>query len=309
MVATFLMVARQVLVLFILMAIGAVANRTNLINQTVVKGMTNIVLYFVTPCVIMESFKREMNSSLVRNLFITLAFALAAHLIGILLATLCIHEENRQKEAVLRFATVFSNCGFMSLPIEEAILGADGVFYGAVFIAVFNVVQWTYGLALMSGGEEKITARKLILNPGIIGVLLGILVFVFQIQFPEVIDEPMQFMADLNTPVPMLIIGFYLGNLRLTHFLHYKKQYLSVVLRLIVVPVLVLLLMLPFHVPTTVAVVCAIASSAPTAAATAMFATKYDKDAQLGAQMVSISTLFSLITIPLMVTVTQLLIH
>lgn len=304
--STFLMVGQQVLVLLILMLLGAIASRTNLIDQKAVRGMTNVVLYFVTPCIIVISFEREMDSKLIHNLLITLVIAVVTHVLGILLSILFIHDKSRQKQSVLRYGVAFSNCGFMSIPIEQALLGADGVFYGAVFMAVFNVFQWTYGLALMSGGEEKVSAKKLILNPGILAVLVGIVVFVLQIQIPSVLELPMGYMADLNTPIPMLVIGYYLGSLRLSHLTQNKKQYLAYFLRLILIPGLTLVILLPFHIDTTVAVVSAIAGSAPVAATTAMFATKFKQDAQLAAQMVSVSTLFSLVTIPLIVTIAQL---
>lgn len=307
MAATFGLVGTQVMVLFLLMLIGAVCNRTHLINETTVKGMTEIVLYFVTPCVIIKSFQRQMNVELIRNLFITAGVAFASYLIAILLANLLIHDKNDTKEVVLRFGSIFGNCGFMSLPIEQALLGDEGVFYGAVYIAVFNVVVWTYGLAIMSGDKKNITVRKLILNPGIIGVILGIFVFLLQIKLPNIIEQPVEFMAALNTPMPMLIIGYYLGNLKLHHLVENKKQYLSMLLKLVIVPAVTLLLMVPMHLETIVVMVVAIACSAPTAANTAMFSTKYNRDPQLGAQMVSVSTLFSLLTIPTLVALASLI--
>lgn len=299
--------ARQVLILFILMSLGAAANRMKMIDEHVVKGVANIVLYFVTPCVIISSFQREMNAQLIRGLFITAAAAAASHILAILLGRLLIHDMDREREIVYRFGVVFGNCGFMSLPIEQAILGDDGVFYGAIYVAVFNVFLWTYGLKVMSEGKERITAKKLILNPGIIGLAVGVFVFALQITFPDIIETPIEYIADLNTPVPMIIIGYYLGNLKLTDLTQNKRQYFSIFLRLVVVPAITIAILLPFHVDPKVLIVCAIASSAPTAATTSMFSAKYDKDAQMAAQMVSVSTLFSLITIPLITAAAEIL--
>ncbi len=307
MLTTFSLVGQQVIVLFILMLLGAISNRTKLINEATVKGMTELVLFFVTPCVIIQSFQREMNMALVRNLLITAGVAFFSFFLSILFANLLIKDKDDTKQVVLRFGAIFGNCGFMSLPIEQALLGADGVFYGAVYIGVFNVVVWTYGLAIMSGGKENITAKKLVLNPGIIGVLLGLLVFLLQIKLPNILETPVDFMAALNTPVPMIIIGYYLGNLRLHHLVENTKQYLSMFLKLVFVPALTVLFMWPLHLDPTVTLVVAIACSAPSAANTAMFSTKYNRDPQLGAQMVSVSTLFSLITIPTLVALTSLI--
>lgn len=101
--------------------------------------------------------------------------ATAVMVATILLVSL-VFKGKDSKKRVLRFATVFSNCAFMSFPLQEAVLGDDGLFYGAVFVAVFNILVWTYGLVCMSGDIKEISAKKLITNPGIIGVVIAIII-------------------------------------------------------------------------------------------------------------------------------------
>lgn len=307
MVSTMLTVGHQIVILFILIAIGIICKKVGFLNETVVKGMNNIVLYFVTPCLMMQSFQRDKNPSLMKGLLVATIAAFASHFIAILLAHLIIHDKDRANELIMRFAVIFGNCGFMTLPIQQAILGADGVFYGAMFIAVFNVILWTYGLKTMSAGEEKITVRKLIVNPGIIGMLLGLILFLTQFRFPEVIEAPIDYIAGLNVPVPMFIIGYYLGNLKFKDLTQNKKQYLAIALRLLGVPLLTMAVMLPFKVDPTVFVAVSIGSCSPVAAKAVMFATKYDKNPELGSEMVSVSTLFSLITMPVMISLSEVL--
>jgi len=232
-----------------------------------------------------------------KGLLLTCIFGFASHILAILVANLAIHDKDRASELIMRFGVIFGNCGFMSLPIQRAILGDDGVFYGAVFIAVFNVVLWTYGLKTISEGTEKITVRKLLLNPGIIGMVLGLLVFLTGFRFPDIVEQPIEYIADLNTPIPMFIIGYYLGNLHWKDLTSNKKQYIAILLRTIGVPFLTMAIMLPFHIDPVVFIAVTIASCSPVAAKAAMFATKYDKNPQLGSEMVSVSTLMSLITI------------
>lgn len=306
MLENFLTVGHQVMVLFVLMAIGAVTNRCKLIDASAVNGMTNLVLYFVTPCVIISSFQREANFDLFKGLLFTGGLALLIHIIFIAVTNVMIHEADKGKEKVFKFAAVFSNCGFMSLPIQEALLGDIGVFYGSVYVAVFNVVLWTYGLAMMSGDAKEIKVSKLLVNPGIIGIFFGMLIFVFQIDLPSIVSSPIEYMASLNTPLPMVIIGYYLGDLSLEHLKSDKKQYVAIGLRLLVLPLLAIAVLKLFGVEDTIAVVCTIASCAPVAAVTAMFANRFNRDARLASQMVSISTLFSLVTIPLMVALVQM---
>ena len=303
------MVGHQVLILFILIGVGVICNKVHFLTETVVKGMNNIVLYFVTPCLMLVSFQRAKEPSLMKGLLLTCIFGFASHILAILVANLAIHDKDRASELIMRFGVIFGNCGFMSLPIQRAILGDDGVFYGAVFIAVFNVVLWTYGLKTISEGTEKITVWKLLLNPGIIGMVLGLLVFLTGFRFPDIVEQPIEYIADLNTPIPMFIIGYYLGNLHWKDLTSNKKQYIAILLRTIGVPFLTMAIMLPFHIDPVVFIAVTIASCSPVAAKAAMFATKYDKNPQLGSEMVSVSTLMSLITMPLVITASEIIIH
>ncbi len=305
MFANFLVVANQVLVLFVLMLIGVLCNKIKWLDIYAVRKLTNIVLYFVTPCVIISSFSREMEPGLLRGLGITALIAILTFLFGIAYIHLFAKHKDKNVERVYRFGMVFGNCGFMALPLEYAVLGDIGTFYGAVYIAVFNVIVWTYGVWLMSGDKELIKPRALLLNPGILGVVVGVLIFVLQIKLPSVLDMSIGYMADLNTPLPMIIIGYYLGNVKLKSFTDDLMQYYVVFVKLILIPGVSLLAMWLFHVDPTICVVCTIAAAAPTAANTAMFATLYDRDAELGARLLSITTIFSLITLPVLVALAQ----
>lgn len=306
---SFFVVAKQVVILFVLMSVGALCNKTGWLDSKSVKSLTNIVLYFVTPCVIINSFNREMDRALLNGLWVTALLSLGIQAFSIALASLVFRGNKDSENRVYRFATVFSNCGFMGLPLQQALLGSVGAFFGAVYIAIFNVVVWTYGIFEMSGDKNQLSIKKLILNPGILGTVLGLAIFIFGISLPDVISEPVHYLANLNTPLPMIIIGYYLGNLTLDSFKKHRKQYVVIALRLFVIPLVAIAVMRLLKIDPTVAVVCAIACSAPTAANTAMFATLFDRDASLGAQMVSVSTLISLVSIPLVVTAAQLLIH
>ncbi len=298
-------VTQQVVILFMLMSLGIVANKKGWLDAKSVKSITNIVLYFVTPCVIVNSFTREASDELIHGLGITVVVAALTMSLSALLAHLVVKDSDDGKERVFRYAVVFSNCGFMGLPLQQALLGDIGVFYGAGYIAVFNIVVWTYGVWLMSGRKEDVNIKKMLLNPGILGTVAGLLVFAFGIKLPAIIGTPISYMAALNTPLPMIIIGYYLGNLKLENFTSDYKQYFSVFLRLIVIPLFAIVGMHLFGLDKTIMVTCAVAASAPTATNTAMFATLYGRNAELGAQMVSVATLISLITMPLIISLAQ----
>lgn len=301
------MVAQQVVILFILIAVGFLCGKVNFLNANAAKKLTDIVLYIVTPCVMIKSFQREFKPELLLNLGVTALCAAAIFAGTIIISFLAFRDKNQSRNKVLKFGTVFSNCGFMALPLEQAVLGDDGVFYGSVFIAVFNIVLWTYGLCLMSGSKRELSVKKLILNPGILGVIAGLLLFLFSVSLPEVISKPVEYLAGLNTPVPMIIIGYHLSKAKLKKVFSDKWAYAVMALRLVVIPAAAVAAMYACSVRNDILVACAIACAAPTAANTTMFASKFGGDVELSVGIVSSTTLLSVLTMPLIVSLAVML--
>lgn len=207
---------------------GLCAGRLKLLNTGAVKCMADVVLYVAFPCVIVQSFMRRFEPSMLRGLLAAGAAAFAIHAVSILVAHLVFRDKDEARRRVLRFCTVFSNAGYMALPLQSALLGETGVFYGAAYVAVFNLVLWSYGLVTMSGDKKGLSGKKLLLNPGVIGLAAGLLVFLLSIPVPEVLAAPIRHLAALNTPVPMLIIGFYLAQTNLSAALRDGRSYIAI---------------------------------------------------------------------------------
>lgn len=164
---------------------------------------------------------------------------------------------------MLRFGVVFSNAGYMSIPLQKALLGEDGVLVGAAYLVVFNLVLWSYGLLEMSGDRRSLSVKKLVFNPGMIGLAAGLVVFLLPFPLPEVFAVPIRGLSALNTPLPMLVIGYYLGQTDLKQALRDKQAYWAAGLRLVVLPLLSLRGMWLCGLRGTVLVSCMIAVSAP----------------------------------------------
>ena len=297
----FVLIAQQVLVLFILIAVGFACGKAGVITEHASKKMTDIVLYIVTPCVMVNAFQREFTFDLLGQVFLAAGVAPAILIGSILLTQLVFHDKDIARRKVLQFSVIFSNCGFMSLPLQKELLGDEGMFFGSIFVAIFNVVVWTYGLVDMSGDKKVLSLKKLALNPGIIGFVAGMIVFVFGLQLPVFVSQPIRHLANLNTPLPMLIIGYYLTNAKFKQAFTDLGAYIAMALRLLVIPVAVLFAMAPFGLNRDMIIAFVIACSAPTAATTTMFAAKFDRDVELSVGVVAASTLLSIITMPLAV--------
>jgi predicted permease len=301
MIDSFIIVFKQVFILFFLILIGFICGKVGFFKESAAKAMSDLVLYLATPCVIIAAFQREFNPAFLLNLGIAALCAGLIYVVSILLCKCIFRGEKNGEQRVLEFGTVFSNCGFMALPLQVAVLGQDGAFYGAGFLVAFNIFFWTYGVKTMAGQGFKITPKKLLLNPGLIGVALGVLLFVCSISLPELLSSPIGYIGNLNTPLPMIVIGFYLAKANLKRTFKCGKAYVSFLLRLVVIPLLALLVMSLCGVPQTVKVAVVIAASAPVAAGTTMFSAKYNADTELSVSLVSASTLLSIITMPVIV--------
>lgn len=294
-----LMVGNQVIILFVLIAIGFICSKTKILKDNMVKGLTDIILYIVSPCVIINSYQREFEPEMLNGLLIALAASAASFAVDILLVHILVHDKDKKREGVLRFGAVFSNCGFMSLPLQNALLGADGVFYGTTYIAVVNILLWTYGVCVMSGDTKNISVKNIITNPGIIGTILGVVIFVFSVKLPSVISEPLRYLAALNTPIPMLIIGYHLAHTRIK--ISGAPTIISIIFRLIISPAIMLTGLYLFGIRGPIMVACVVAAAAPYAATTTMFSEKFGGDTALSAACVSVTTLISVLTMPLII--------
>ena len=298
------LVSKQVGVLFALMVVGFLCNRRKLLNAVAIKGITELLVLIVTPCVIVHSFiQQKFAVSLLGDLGWALAMSVFAHAVGAAIAFLCLHDRNPNRGGVLRFATIFSNAGFMGIPLEYALLGADGVFFGAMYVVVFNLVCWSLGVAVMCRGMKNVGLRALFVNAGTVGVALGLPFFLFSLKLPEVVGRPVAMLADLNTPLAMIMVGWYLAETDFRPVLRCGAAYGVAALRLVAVPLVVIAAFAGVRacVPalnSVMAVAISTAAAAPTAALTTVIAARYDKDVSTATSLVSGTTLLSILTMP-----------
>ena len=304
MVDGFLLTAQQVGILFALMAVGYVCRRKGLFSNAFVKGCVNLLLLIVTPCLIVHVFQRPFTRELLANLGIALAAAFFAHAVGLFFAETCFRHTDGMKKGVLKFGTVFSNGGFMAIPLEYALLGSEGAFYGAVYVVVFNLLCWTYGLKVMCGHLKDLDRRILFINPGTIGMAVGLPLFLTSTTLPPVIGDPVKYLSELNTPLAMIVIGYYLADARFAAYFRCAPALVASALRLFVIPFIVLATLIAvrgFGLDPTMAIALTASASAPTAAMDSMFAAKYGKDVDVSVGLVSVTTLLSVITMPILV--------
>ena len=307
MIESFLMVGQQVLTLFLLGAVGFAIGKLRWIDDHTSRGISNMVMNVVFPCIMITSFQRPLEQSSLHNFGMVLLLGTIIHIAALLLAHTLLPRRDTARP-LYEFGVIFSNCAFMSYPLQTAMLGTIGVFYGSAYVVVYTVLSWTYGIWLLTGDKKNLSLRPILLNPGVIGVLIALPLYLLQISLPSVLMTPMQYISNLNTPLPMMIVGYQLSHADLRGALRSRSCWVSMALRLVVVPLLSLGLCYALQVERSVALTVVIASSAPAGAALSMFAARFEKDTDLASSIVSTHTVFSVLTMPLIVGLAQYLI-
>ena len=325
MLSNLLIVAIQVLTLFALMGVGAVARKLKWVEDAGIKSIVNILVIVVTPCLVIDAFQRPFDPAMMKHLGLAFFAVVVIHFIAIALAVLLVRPVGTTPRGVranttgiLQVAAAFSNAGFMGLPLEYAILGPEGVFFGVVYVAVFNVFIWSWGMMRIRGRDSVGPVRdadtlvrenktsdliKIIFNPGFVGLALGLPWFLLSIILPPVIRTPVKMLADLNTPLAMIVIGFYLAGANLKPLFRNRAAYMSALTRLIIFPLVIIGGFYPFrtYFNPNMMLAFAIAACAPAAALTSMMAAKFGRDVDTAVGIVSGTTLLSMLTMPPMI--------
>lgn len=306
MIGSFLTVGEQVLILFALMAVGFALGKAKLMGDKGSLAMTNLVMYAVSPAMMVVAFQREKDTADLHNFLVCLLLAVAVHAVSILLACAVLRGKDGTC-GVLRFGAVFSNCGFMGYPLMAALLGSIGVFYGSAYVIVFTILSWTWGVYVITGDRSQLRLKPLLLNPGVISVVLAMALYLGQVTVPEPLMVPINYLADLNTPLPMLVVGYQLSHANFKAALQGISSWVTLVLRLLVLPLTSLGICLALNVSHDLTLVLLIAASAPPAALLSMFAARFGKDTALTSSLVSVQTAISALTMPVLVGLAEVL--
>ena len=296
MIESFLTVGRQIITLYLLMAAGYVLGKVKLIDDRGSLCISNLVMYVVSPCMMLVAFQRPLERELLHEVVIMLG-----------VSRLLIREQDAHRRSLLLFGSVFPNCGFMGYPLMAALFGTIGVFYGSAYVVVFTFLSWTYGIYAMTGDRSQLKLRPLFMNPGVISIVLAMALFLLQITLPEILMVPITYLSDLNTPLPMVVVGYQLSHADFRAALRGAGSWVSLLLRLVAFPLLTLGICLALDLDSRLTVITVIAASAPPAALMSMFSAKFKLDTALASSTVSVQTAFSALTMPLMVSLANYL--
>lgn len=302
-----LTILKQTIIMLILITVGIVCSKTKIISKESNKDLSKFVLQVVNPVMIFMSYQTDYKPELVKNLLLTFVLSLGAYAVTILLAYLLIPSKKGRETELERFSAIYSNCGFMGIPLVNALFGMEGVFYLTAFITVFNLIVWTHGIILISGEKSMKNIVKVLYSPTIIAIVLGIITFFLQIRLHEVPAKALEFISQLNTPMAMIVSGVTMAETNVLKLLKKGGVYYICFLRLLLIPAILAALLSPLRISEKVRLTVIVAASAPPAAMCTLQCIRYGRNSVYASEIFTAGTILSVLTLPLVVEFTELL--
>lgn len=307
--------------LLILAIPGFIFSKTKMLHKSASETISTIVLYGCQPVLIFTSFQGcAFHLDIAVNMLIVAGIALVAHLIMFAIVKVAFMKwQTNDKVKLVKYLSVFSNCGFMGLPFLQSLftdtgLQAELVIYCAVILVVFNILNWTFGVYILTEDKKEISAKKVFLNPVILSVLFSLLLF-FTLQKPIVelfaegtveykicgkLMASLTFLSNMVTPLSMFVIGIRLANINFKQLLTDKWAYIATGVKLIVMSFVVMFLVAYLPIASTIKYTIFFLLSMPSATSGAMMAVQFRQDSDFAAVGVVLSTICSIVTLPLL---------
>lgn len=286
------------------MFMGYAVVKAGLMKSSESKSVSVILVYLVIPCVIIKAFQVDYTPDVQKGLFLAIAAAVAVHIL-FLLITIPL-KKIFQMDVIEQATSIYSNAGILVIPLVQELLGQDYVIYSSAYIAVQLILLWTQGKNMLCE-EEKLEWKKVFLNVNIISIIAGIVLFLFRIKLPAGVQDVLGMMNNMIGPLGMLLAGMAIAEVPLKSIFTKKRNYLSVALRLLLYPVLGLFLMKAIQIvvnlenSSQILLTVYLACVTPACASVTSMAQLYDKDAAYASSLYVLTTLLSIVTMPVMV--------
>lgn len=303
----FIKLLSSVTVLFLLVIPGFLLSKSKIEGTTLAKGLSNLILYGTQPALLLYSFlviKFEMR--IFKNCLLVLCLTMLAHGLFYFLASFLYKKAGKDHRIILRYASVFSNAGYMGIPLINFVLGNEATIYASAYIVGFNVFSFSLGFLLYSEDRKYISLKKILINPASIPILIAFFLFSTRLNtyIPDIFIETIEMLKNTVAPLSMTVVGLRLPELNLKSAFRDKYLYELLSVRLFIFPAIlwaIMFLLYKLGVLTNSDVMSAvlICSATPCATATSMLAEKFNRDAVYAGKLVSISTILSVVTMPI----------
>ena len=314
---------QKVLLLTVMIALGMILRLTKKADGNLAKGFSDVVVYLTQPAMIIYSFlDAPFNKTILITSVCVFVFAMVFHLGYFYIAKLLFKSTPERQQLILRFSTIFTNAGFMGIPLISELISPTAAIYATFYVVAFNVYNWSLGCYMYSKDRSYISAKKMLWNPATVPTYIGLALYIIgglwsvpealtpifnEFIIPVVKDDVLFLLKSTVIPMSMMMIGIRLAESNFKTMFKDKDMPLLIVVRLILIPFLIMgimkLIQLTGFIPDPIlipaATVLVISSSTPVAAMANIFAERFDGDAVYASKIVSVTTILSLITMPI----------
>lgn len=300
----------EILGFIILVMIGIIGSRSGVITSDAKDLIAKVIFNITLPLMLLCNFsKLDITPRLIYNSVAVIVLALFTLLLMYLMGWLISRFVRMKKEEITIFKVhcVFGNLVYLGFPIIAALYKAEGLLYAGMFQLVSNMLLWTIGVVILNQGNNLTFLRKLkyIFNINTIAVLIGFLMFLLSLKLPRVLLNPLNGLGDSTVYLSMLYIGSTVFYSKLREFLYNTEVYVLTLYKLIIGPAIILAIfsllnrLLPGRFDPVVVSTLMVMVSMPAMANVVIMARNFGADDKLAAANVFVSTLVSLITLPL----------
>lgn len=296
---------QQMLALFMLMLIGYFCGKKDVLDKMTTKKISWLVVNVANVSMLLKAGLDNKTDVPMQNILLVLGIAVSMYVVLILIAAVLpvVLRVERKDYGLYRVMMIFSNIGFMGFPLLAAISGSQAVLYAAMFQFPFNILLYTYGIAMISKKEGKDSKKsgfhwKNILNVGVLASIISLICFFGKLDMPDFVDTTLSNLSNLTAPLSMLVIGQSFTEFKIQDLFTNVRLLLFAVVKLLAVPIIGLLFLKQFITDATILTVCMVMMGTPVASMTAMLAQQYDGDYELASKGVALTTLLSVVTMP-----------
>ncbi|OMD17563.1 AEC family transporter [Paenibacillus odorifer] len=292
------MIITQILILFGLMAIGFIANKRGILDESSNRSFSKLIINIAIPAtIISSSIGQNMDNKM--EAMTVFAVAMAVFIITPIFGRFFVKKLKMNK--TYEIMLVYSNLGFMGIPIISSIYGESAIFYVSIYMMLFNISLFSYGISIIQKDDaSRVGIFKNLINPGIISAILGLVIFILDIPVPLPLVKLLATIGSVTTPLAMIVIGSTLAAVSIRDVIKDKTLYQFTFLKIVLIPGVLWFILQFFIHDAMILGIAVILTSLPTAGNVSMLCLEYDGDVELVTKGIFMSTIFSLVTIPVL---------
>lgn len=285
------------LMMFLLVAIGFLIRKIGIVNAEGRKNMIDLCIYLTLPFNVLHSFLREWDWNLFVSCGIILLLSAGYNAISVLFSAVLYKKADKKRQKPLKYGTIVSNSGFLGNPVVEGIYGTDGLLYAALFMLPVRIVMWSIGVSVfMKDGKDHLL-KKILTHPCIVAIYGGVIIMISGIQFPTFVENTITGISNCNTPLSMMLVGMMLAEVHPKGLID-KTMVFYTFMRLALIPAVVFAITTFLPIDSMLRGITVIMAGMPAPITTALLSAKYGGDEEYATGLIFLSTLLSLITLP-----------